>query len=100
MSHVPRWSSYRRRYSSFDKLANAEPAVLRAVLATVNDDLLAASEREAGGQVCDHSRLDSVGRQCGQSQSATSHAGTGGGAASVAVVALGVQQLGPGTLRK
>ena len=36
-----------RRYSSFDELANAEPAVLRPALATVNDDLLAASEREA-----------------------------------------------------
>jgi apolipoprotein N-acyltransferase len=37
-----------RRYSSFDELANAEPAVLRPALATVNDDLLAAGEREAG----------------------------------------------------
>jgi apolipoprotein N-acyltransferase len=37
-----------RRYSSFDELANAEPAVLRPALATVNDELLAASEREAG----------------------------------------------------
>ena len=35
------------RYSSFDELANAEPAVLRPALATVNGDLLAASEREA-----------------------------------------------------
>jgi apolipoprotein N-acyltransferase len=36
-----------RRYSSFDELANAEPAVLRPALAPVNADLLAASEREA-----------------------------------------------------
>jgi apolipoprotein N-acyltransferase len=36
-----------RRYTSFDGLANARPAVLRSALATVNDDLLAASEREA-----------------------------------------------------
>jgi apolipoprotein N-acyltransferase len=36
------------RYSSFDELASAEPAVLGPALATINDDLLAASEREAG----------------------------------------------------
>jgi apolipoprotein N-acyltransferase len=35
------------RYSSLDELANVEPAVLRPALATVNDDLFAASEREA-----------------------------------------------------
>jgi apolipoprotein N-acyltransferase len=36
-----------RRYTSFDELANAEPAVLRPAFARINDDLLAASEREA-----------------------------------------------------
>jgi len=35
------------RYSSLDELANVGPAVLRPALATVNDDLFAASEREA-----------------------------------------------------
>jgi apolipoprotein N-acyltransferase len=34
-------------YSSFEELASADPELLRSAFATVNDDLLAASEREA-----------------------------------------------------
>jgi apolipoprotein N-acyltransferase len=36
-----------RRYPSFDKLVDAEPAALRAAFAPINDDLLLSSEREA-----------------------------------------------------